>query len=137
MEGLDDSLFRLRQIQRNDDKRQVITTDDTKQRLSKNATSDRSVHHLRPSDELFRGVKTNIDTSRPQSDISCIQNYPIRCVSENWEIITCHIWLHSLLSPANKTGRISEPKNKYTTSKSIIYEHQSCQNFRVYLENIK
>ena len=37
-----------------------------------------------------------IDRTRPRpihGDILCMQKYPISCISENWEIITCHLIL--------------------------------------------
>ena len=69
------------------------------------------------------------------TDTSCMQNYPISCISENWRNITCIVFVQHPSVPVQNTNTMwnDNPSLNLSTAK----ESQTCSNFYVHLENIE
>ena len=72
-----------------------------------------------------------------RNEESCIKKYPISCISENWEIISCQIFLHQYETPQNNF----HPNNNYLSNNqsmdmSFSTESEGCTNFKVHLEHM-
>ena len=128
---LDDSLFRLRQIRRNRNTQELLGINKPEETISRIRNSSRSAKNLIPLKTSVDTPMNNIDINRPMNDMPCMQNYPINCVSKNWEIIRCHILLYPLSSSANNID-----PSITISSQNYSRKSPSCTNFKVKLEHI-
>ena len=117
---LDDSLSRLKEIKR----KNIGISNPNKNKLFEPRTQNRTL-----TSRSFAQSNELIGSNRPDSDKACTSHYPINCVSDNWEIIRCYIFLHPLVKHKRQHGQ-----HKQDDSKG---ESENCQDFKVTLEHIR
>ena len=139
LEDLDDSLFRLRQITENGNKRQVI---DSKYGENGSSTTHKitntSLQEQKALKETFEmSLSTDIGIYRPFNDSSCMDNYPVSCISDNWETIRCQVLIPRIRRPKNDSSQHNYLSNKISDEISFSNESHVFTNIKVYLEDIK
>ena len=127
-----ESLFRLREINENRSKKQNIDKNSVW-----NGASTINKKYSREQNALKESFKMNLNSdmgiNRPYGDSSCMANYPISCISNNWETIKCHVFLPTSRHRMNA----SYQHNYLSSTNSLPRESQACTNFKVHLEHIK
>ena len=139
LEDLDDSLFRLRQIKENGSKRQI--TDSKSGENSRSTTHKKtniSLQEHKALKETFKmSLSSNIDTNRPFNDTSCMENYSVSCISDNWKTIRCQLLIPRLRRPTNDSSQPNYLSNKVSDDISFSSKSHVFTNYKVYLEHIK
>ena len=117
---LDDSLSRLKEIKRNNSG----ISNPSKNRSFAQRTQNKTL-----TSRLFVHSNEWIGSNRPDSDKSCTSHYPINCVSDNWEIIRCYIFLDPLVKHKRQEGKYNQDDSNG--------ELDNCRDFKVNLEHIR
>ena len=136
MRGLDDSLFRLKQITR--DNNRARYSNSKQSRSSEAKTQNRTwIVQSKTKGKPF-DIDEGKETNRPSHDSSCVNHYPISCVSDNWEIIQCYIKLEPGIQVDKKRVRSSvDGLNRQVDDVPIFNESRACTDFEVHLEHIR
>ena len=117
---LDDSLFRYKELKRN-----TIQNTNVKENRS---LTDRTQNRISAS-RFDANNDEWIETNKPNNDKSCKINYPIKCVSNNWEIIRCYVFLHPLAKDDKNERKQSEEE--------LSGQLEVCSDFKVHLEHFR
>ena len=117
---LDDSLSRLKEIKR----KNIGISNPNKNRLFAPRTQNRTL-----TSRSFAQSNELIGSNRPDSDKACTSHYPINCVSDNWEIIRCYIFLHPLVKHKRQDKKYNQDHSNG--------ELENCRDFKVNLEHIR
>ena len=136
LEYLNDSLLKLKKAQRQQSKQPIFqkaqrggimqSVKDNMNRSTKGLNMKKNAND----------VISDVNSKGPSlTDTSCMQNYPISCISENWRNITCIVFVQHPSVPEQNTNTMlnQNPSLNLSTAK----ESQTCSNFYVNLENIK
>ena len=133
---LDDSLFRLKQITRSNSGTRYSNSKKSRSSIAttQNKTSTAQIR--------IKGQPVDIDKSkeinRPSQDRSCMNRYPISCVSNNWEIIRCYIIFQPGTQDDEKRAhQTAEVLSRRKDDMPISSESGACFDFQVHLEHIR
>ena len=136
LEYLNDSLLKLKKAQRQQSKQPIFQKaqrGENMQSVNDNMNrSTKGLNMIKRADDVI----SDVNSKGPSlTDTSCMQNYPISCISENWRNITCIVFVHHSSVPVQNTNTMlnDNPSLNLSTAK----ESQTCSNFYVNLENIK
>ena len=136
LEYLNDSLLKLKKAQRQKPKLPIFQKAQTGGIMpSVRDNMNRSTKGLNLK-RYANDVISDVNSKGPSStDTSCMQNYPISCISENWRNITCIVFVQHPSVPVQNTNTMLNgiPSLNISTAK----ESQTCSNFYVNLENIE
>ena len=136
LEYLNDALSKLKKAQRQKSKQPIFQKAQQGRIMqSVKDSMNRSTKGLNMKKHA-NDVISDVNSKGPSlTDTSCMQNYPISCISENWRNITCVVFVQHLSLPVQNTNTTlnDNPFLNLSTAK----ESQSCSNFYVNLENIE
>ena len=136
LEYLNDSLLKLKKAQRQKSKQPIFQKAQRGENMqSVNDNMNRSTKGLNVKKNAD-DVISDVNSKGPSlTDTSCMQNYPISCISENWRNITCIVFVQHPSVPVQNTNTMlnDNPSLNLSTAK----ESQTCSNFYVNLENIE
>ena len=144
---LDVSLRQLRTVSQSTNINQKGIGKATRQKYSRNTQRKDNSIPLNLTEEFSDVTEHNvtIDRTRPRpinGDILCMKKYPINCISENWEIITCHLLLFSTHQypspPSNNLPSLDNMVQSYPIpSATLSPQFDDCKkSFKVVLEHI-
>ena len=136
LEYLNDSLLKLKKAQRQKSKQPIFQKAQRREKMqSVKDNMNRSTKGLNMKKNA-NDVISDVNSKGPSlTDTSCMQNYPISCISENWRNITCIVFVHHSSVPVENTKTMLN--DNISLNLSTAKESQTCSNFYVTLENIE
>lgn len=143
---LDVSLRQLRSIGQTSNIKQSVSGKASRPKYSRSTQRKDNIISTNLTKEFSNVTEHNvtIDRTRPRTvdgDILCMQKFPISCISENWEIITCQLLLSTRQYPSPPANNLPSLENMVQfypiPSETSSPQLDGCRkSFKVVLEHV-